>query len=634
MRPTRLLAALPAAVALALGPAAAAQAIDWTPCSSLGGFQCGALAVPLDHSHTVDGTVTLSVERVAAAQNPSRTAVVGLAGGPGQAVLPIATGFADLLGPGLGDKDLLLFDQRGTGRSGPLDCPAAHTQATVQEVSRACALQLGRARGFYRTIDSAEDLEDLRAAGGYEKLVIYGVSYGTKVALTYATQHPDRVAGLVLDSVVPLDGPDPLRRSMLRAVPRVLRSLCAKGACARATSSPTADLKTLARRLRAKRISGRVVDARGRKATGTLTENGLARILLAGDLNPALRADLPGAVRAALRGDRTPLLRLSGRSAGLSNRAQSQAESDNNVLFLTTTCEETRFPWARDASAGTRAEQAVSAARGLPSGATGFFSSNVPLALGPFSLCLSWPVASPAPPDPGPLPDVPVLVVEGSGDLRTPLEDGRAVAAAFPRGQVLEVPFAGHSAGTSDFTGCVKTALGQFFSGATVAPCGASKPTFRPTPRPPRSLSALKPEKGTRGRAGRTVAAVRATVGDAASGARGGAIALNRIDVRVGGLRGGYARVTQSGTLSLVGYVYVPGVTVSGFVPSEGIAKLRVRGSAAAHGSLQFTATGRASGRLGGSRIKNAVPATAAAFTAGGLPSYDRIRALPGFGRG
>src|SRR3954447_4561651 len=299
MRLSRLLAALPAAVALALGPAAAAQAIDWTSCSALGGFQCGALSVPLDHSHTVDGSITLSAERVTSAQNPTHTAIVGLAGGPGQAALPIATGFADLLGPGLADKDLLLFDQRGTGRSGPLDCPAAHGQGTVQEVSRACALQLGRARGFYRTIDSAEDLEVLRVAGGYDKLVIYGVSYGTKVALAYATQHPDRVAALVLDSVVPLSGPDPLRRSMLRAVPRVLHSLCAGGACRRATSTPSADLKTLAARLRAKHLIGRVVDANGRTATGTLSENGLARILLAGDLNPALRADLPGAVRAA-----------------------------------------------------------------------------------------------------------------------------------------------------------------------------------------------------------------------------------------------------------------------------------------------------------------------------------------------
>jgi pimeloyl-ACP methyl ester carboxylesterase len=624
MRLHRLLAALPAAAALALGPAAAAQAIDWTP--------CGALAVPLDHAHEVDGTVTLSAERVPAAQNPTRTAVVGLAGGPGQAALPIATGFADVLSSGLGSSDLLLFDQRGTGRSGPLDCPAAHANATVAEVSRGCALQLGRARGFYRTVDSAEDLEDLRAAAGYDKLVIYGVSYGTKVALEYATLHPDHVAALVLDSVVGLDGPDPLRRATLQAVPRMLRSLCSGGACARATPAPTTDVRTLAGRLRSRRLRGQVVDARGRKATGTLTENGLARILLAGDLNPALRADFPGAVRAALRGDRTPLLRLSGRSEGLSNSMQAEAESDNTVLFITTTCEETSFPWDRDASAGTRAEQAVSAARALPAGATGYFSRTVPLALGPFALCLTWPTASPAPVAPGPLPNVPVLVIEGSGDLRTPLEDGRRVAAAFPQGQVLEVPFAGHSAGTSDFTGCVAGALRQFFNGAAVTPCSGGARTFKPTPQPPRNLGAVKPAKGMHGRAGRTLTAVLATVGDAASGARGAAIALSRLSLRIGGLRGGYARVTSAGTLTLVNYVYVPGVTVSGSVPTQGIVKLRVSGSAAAHGSLRFTAKGKVlSGSLGGKKVR-AATATSASLTDAALPSFARIRALPGFG--
>jgi hypothetical protein len=227
---------------------------------------------------------------------------------------------------------------------------------------------------------------------------------------------------------------------------------------------------------------------------------------------------------------------------------------------------------------------------------------------------------------------VPVLVIEGSGDLRTPLEDGRRIAAAFPHSQVLEVPFAGHSAGTSDFTGCVAAALRQFFAGAAVAPCSGGTPVFKPTPQPPRSLGSVKPERGTRGRAGRTLAAVRATVGDAASGARGAAIALGRLDVRVGGLRSGYARVSAAGTLSLHDYVYVPGVTVSGSVPSQGIAKFRVRGSAAVHGSLQFTAKGKVTGRLGGKSIR-ASTATAAALVDPGLPSFARIRALPGFGR-
>ena len=108
---------------------------------------------------------------------------------------------------------------------------------------RACASTLGGARNFYRSIDSAQDIEALRVAGGYRKIVLYGVSYGTRVALTYAALHPDRVAALVLDSVVPLEGPDVWSRPSFAAVPRVVRDLCSGGACRLASSSPNADLR-------------------------------------------------------------------------------------------------------------------------------------------------------------------------------------------------------------------------------------------------------------------------------------------------------------------------------------------------------------------------------------------------------
>ena len=86
-------------------------------------------------------------------------------------------------------------------------------------------------------------------AGGYEKLVLYGTSYGTKVAEEYAQDYPSHVEALVLDSVVPPNGPDPLNRATFAAVPRILRQLCARRACAHITPNPTADLADLVRRL-------------------------------------------------------------------------------------------------------------------------------------------------------------------------------------------------------------------------------------------------------------------------------------------------------------------------------------------------------------------------------------------------
>ena len=117
MRARSTLAALAAvATALALAPAANA-AIAYAPCDPAG-FQCGQLPVPLDRTGVVPGTLTLNVKRVVAASNPTATAVVALAGGPGQAAIPVASEFASILGPSLATRDLLVYDQRGTGGRG------------------------------------------------------------------------------------------------------------------------------------------------------------------------------------------------------------------------------------------------------------------------------------------------------------------------------------------------------------------------------------------------------------------------------------------------------------------------------------------------------------------------------------
>src|SRR4051794_6864899 len=117
MRARSTLAALAAAAAvLGLAPAARA-AIAYAPCEPAG-YQCGQLPVPIDRAGAVPGTLTLSIKRAVATSNPTAAAVVALAGGPGQAALPSVTEFASILGPALTNRDLVVFDQRGTGASG------------------------------------------------------------------------------------------------------------------------------------------------------------------------------------------------------------------------------------------------------------------------------------------------------------------------------------------------------------------------------------------------------------------------------------------------------------------------------------------------------------------------------------
>jgi pimeloyl-ACP methyl ester carboxylesterase len=623
LRRFSLLIAASGVLSVALGAGTAAADIPWGTCPTAG-FQCAGLAVPLDRTDGVPGTVNLSVQRVPAATNPNRTAVVPLAGGPGQAALPLAETFAKVLAPALADRDLLLFDQRGTGASGALSCKALRQRGSIVKLAENCANEIGPARGFYRTADTVADIEALRVAGGYEKLVLFGVSYGTKVAEDYAATYPNNVEALVLDSVVLPEGPDPFQRSTLTDAPRVLRDLCAAKACKGATDSVQSDLSRLAAKLRKGALHGRVVLSSGKRTRLSMGQGDLLSILLAGDLNPTLRAELPGSMRAALRGDGAPLLRLAVRSegltTGLSQRHQTDATSaDSDALFLATTCEEAPFAWTRAASAEQRYQEITTAARAIPKAQLGPFSPAAAVQGGPVALCLGWPDASPAPVPSPPLPAVRTLVLDGQMDLRTPLQDAAQIAQRIPGAIIVSVPFTGHSTVSSDAStdsACTKGAIATFFAGGVPSACAPSKNPYSPTRRPPTSLQRITASSTSR----RTVIAASATVADAARQIIGDALALSAIPKHVGGLRAGNATVNRDGSFKLNRYEYVPGVVVSGKVDTKRTAKVTIRGGGALSGKLTITAGGAVHGTLGGKKVTIG----AAAATRTSLPTVKQ----------
>lgn len=610
--------------AAAAGPARAA--LSWVGCSPAG-FQCTSLPVPLDRSGRTPGTIILSARRAPAPSGPAPTAVLALAGGPGQAAQPLAGGFRKALAPLLGTRDLLVYDQRGTGNSDPLHCAALDAgRGSLVEATRHCSEQLGPARAFFTTAQSVQDIEALRVAGGYGRLILYGVSYGTKVALAYAAAYPSSTEALVLDSVVTPEGPDALRRSTLAAVPRVLgQDLCGGGACAGITPGVVADVRKVAARLARHALTGPVVRGSGRRYQARLGAEGLLGILVAGDLDPTLRAELPGSLRAALTGDPRPLLRLSARSAGLQNGARfQQAAADDEALFFDTVCEEnTTLPWTRGASIGQRATEAEAAVKAAPAALFGIFPRSVALGGIP-SLCLGWTVGSPAPAAPGPLPDVPALILDGQADLRTPAEDAQRIAGRLPRAQLVTVPHTGHSVLGTETADCAATALTAFAAGLPAAACPAVANPFAPTPRPPASFAAVRPVAGHPPKVGRTIAATLATLVDARRQVIGAALGTGRTPTAVGGLRSGTVKV-HGRRLTLRRYEYVPGVTVSGTYVIGSTARVAVGGSAAAHGSLAFTTSGHASGRLGGRRVRAAASRGAAAGAGDGIPLADAL---------
>jgi pimeloyl-ACP methyl ester carboxylesterase len=615
----RLLVLLVPALIAATAAAPAQAAVAWAPCPDEGfqAFECARLAVPLDRGGAGGGeTIELFARRLRAPSNPTNTALVALAGGPGQPAAPVAAAFAVALAPGLKDRDLLVFDQRGTGRSGALSCPSLGRVRNATRAVGACASHLGARRGFYRTSDSVADLEDLRRAAGYDRLALYGVSYGTKVALDYAASHGERVERMVLDSTVPHAGPDPLARSSFTAVRRILREQCAAGRCRGVTPDALGDARRLVRRSRP--VKGAYRDGRGRRRTAEADGGAVYLAYRLTDLNPAFRAMLPGAVRAAVRGDATPLLRVLSQVAGPSGGsvARFQADDENNsALNLATLCEEIAFPWDRGASVERRADQATDVLLATPASVFSPFDRQTAAQSGLLSLCLGWPHATPPPAPPGALPAVPTLELTGAADIRTPVEDARGVAARIPSAPALVVvPHVGHSVLGGDPSGCARAAIAQFFREGTATACPRSRPLVPPLALPARRLGDLPTTARVRGTAGRTLTAVLRTRDDALAAALGAQIEGRT--TRVGGVRGGVIAL-RGDDVVLRDVQWMRGVRVTGtFAGDRPTARVRVRGSGA-RGSLTFHRDGRVTGRLGGRRVRiRPVARSAAARTA------------------
>ena len=254
--------------------------------------------------------------------------LVALTGGPGQGGVAFVPRSRARMRALLHDYRLVMFDQRGTGAAA-LRCPALQRAVGTSDLTvpppgtvEACARTLGPNRRFYSTADTVADLEALRVALGADKLTLDGVSYGTFVAERYAIAHPDHVAKLVLDSVVPAAGLDGLEVDGLHETARVLRAVCRAQHC---PGDPAADLAA-------------VVRARHDGPGGPVIDDTLVALSVGAPSFPGVLA----ALREARAGHPQHLERLV-RVVRRAQRAPAQVLSQG--LHAATLCADTRSPW-------------------------------------------------------------------------------------------------------------------------------------------------------------------------------------------------------------------------------------------------------------------------------------------------
>ncbi len=429
--------------------ALAARFTGARPCRDIPGFTCEVLTVPLDHGGGATGTLRLAVGVQNATAAP-RGVLLFLTGGPGQSGVPFIPRIRLHLGALLDGYRLVMFDERGTG-GGALRCPALQAAAgssdlvvTRPGVVAACARALGPDRRYFTTAETVADIERLRSALGVPRLTVDGVSYGSYVAERYALAHPQHVARLVLDSIVPQQGADPLYLASIAATARVLRSACGQARCG---YDPAQDLAAVVRM----------------HHDGPALLNAIVAESIVAPAFPHVLA----ALHAGAHGDMGP---INGFLAAVRAGEEIPAAALSQGLHESTLCVELAPPWNPEASPQQRERQLAAAAARLPAASVYPYDRATAADNGIGRGCAQWPATTaPAVADgnPGrPLPDVPVLILAGTHDLSTPLVWARAEARDAPRGQLVIVPGAGHSVQTkAGGDPAVRRALAGFLDG-------------------------------------------------------------------------------------------------------------------------------------------------------------------------
>ncbi len=380
--------------------------------------RCATLDVPEDRRNPSRRTISITVAVLGAnTLNPKPDPLFILAGGPGQAASHLGPLASQLVGVRK-DRDIVLVDQRGTGRSSPLDCAAFRPHDDLDSAleldpkpkAKQCARELAAKRidaAQYTTAAFVEDLDAVRAALGYSSVNLWGGSYGTRAALEYVRRHGDRVRSIVLDGVAP-----PSMRVSLdvwptrdAALDALIRACDDSPSCAAAHPDLGATLARIHDRLgKGRPVS--VVDPRtGETREITLTFEHVIAALQPLTYSPQLGALMPEAIALMDAGDFAPLYAM------VSLATSDLVEQVNAALHYSVTC-------AEDVPRVSAADvAALSSVR----------SRELARAL--LSVCEVWPrgdvptdAATPV------TSDVPALLISGGLDPVTPPAYGAEVA--------------------------------------------------------------------------------------------------------------------------------------------------------------------------------------------------------------
>jgi pimeloyl-ACP methyl ester carboxylesterase len=374
-------------------------------------------------------------------------------GGPGQGIAGNAEGLAQ--DPARQKRDIVLVDQRGTGRSNTLDCefwghPLDARQAAGDlfpiDAVRACRARLEKRAGlrFYTTPLAMDDVDEVRAWLGYGKVNLSGGSYGTRAAQVYLQRHPESVRTVTLLAVAPLDEYLPLHHAYAgqRALDMLFAECAADAACHAAYPNLKQELAAVLERVDkgvAVTVTNPATHQRQEvRPTHGLVAEGMRFLLYGGGVG-----NLPQQIHQAFEGNLAPLVQMS-----LERRLDIDEALAMGLLFSVTCAED--LPFIDDATAARETR--------------GTFLGDYRIRQQK-EVCKVWPR--------GEIPanlhtlvhsDVPVLLIAGERDPVTPPEFAQRAAKNLTNSLIVLVPHGSHG-GAGE---CTDQMIRQFLDTASV----------------------------------------------------------------------------------------------------------------------------------------------------------------------
>ena len=430
---------------------------DCGPALASAGARCGRVRVLENRAEPSGRTIDLNVVVLPATTGDPQPPLFALDGGPG---LPATIGAGFYLTAGAAyraGRDVVLVDQRGTGQSNGLHCPelaappSVHRPMLPRDGVRRCREELETRADLrqYGTTQAVADLDAVRAALGYGRIDLFGLSYGTTVALRYMATYPDRVRAAVLMGVGPPTAMPPRFHAPAaqRAMEILFEDCAADPDCSAAFPEPWQDLRTAVERLD--------------EAEGLQPEVFLER-LRSLMYSPTGARQIPWIVSHAAAGDLSPFYAATSRS---------EPSPIADGMFLSVTCSEAVAPMPFD--------DAVEAARSTVFGDYRLRRQR--------AACAEWPIAEVPPDFHSPVrSEAPVLMLSGRIDPVTPPQWAEDIRPGLPNSNHIELRYAGHLPdGLSDVDTCFDRIILRFLLTANPQELDASctenmrPPSFR-----------------------------------------------------------------------------------------------------------------------------------------------------------